>query len=129
MFASILSVFHLLRLSSVALPLLSSACPFACLVCSCVFVVFVVVSLSLTDYMQKRKGAKVLPLCPLLSCYVCLDACIVVEKFRCRCFGFFQFVRLVFPTDAARVRRLARSYFDFLGHNVNIAYNRSAFLK
>ena len=37
-FASILSVFHLLRLSSGALPLLFSACPLACLVCSCVLV-------------------------------------------------------------------------------------------
>ena len=39
LFASILSVFHLLRLSSGALPLLSSACPLSCLsflVCSCV---------------------------------------------------------------------------------------------
>ena len=37
-------------------------CLSSCLVCFCVLVVFVVVSFSLADYTQKRKGAKVLPL-------------------------------------------------------------------
>ena len=78
---------------------------------------------------RKKKGRKVFSSRPLLSCYVCLDACIVIKEFRCRCFGFFQFIRFVLPTDAAGVRRLARSYFDFLGRYVNIANNRSAFLK
>ena len=41
-FISFASVFHLLRLSSGALSLLSSACPLACLVCSCVLVGFCV---------------------------------------------------------------------------------------
>ena len=77
----------------------------------------------------KKKGRKGFAPCVLASCYVCLDACVVIEEFRCRCFRSFQLARLVLPTDAAWVGWLARSYFDFLGHNVNIAYNRPAFLK
>ena len=92
--------------------------------CGCV-----VVSFSLTDYTQKERAQGFAFLCPLLSCYVCLDACIVIKIFRCRCFCFFQFVRFVLPCDAACIRRLARSYFDFLRHYVDITYNRSAFLK
>ena len=65
----------------------------------------------------------------LFVCYVCLDACIVIKKFRCCCFGFFQFVRLVLPCNTASIRRLARSNFDFLRHYVDITYNRPAFLK
>ena len=76
----------------------------------------------------RKKGRKVF-LRPLLSCYLCLDSCIVIKEFRCRCFGFFQFVRLVIPTNAGSIGRLARSYFDFLRHYVDITYNRFAFLK
>ena len=65
-FAPIFSFFHLLRLSSRALPLLSSACPLVCLVCSCVIVGFVF-SFSLTDVCAKRKGA---PYWCVLSCLV-----------------------------------------------------------
>lgn len=57
-----LSVFHLLRLSSGALPLLSSVCPFSLFVgCSCCF-------LFPYGLYAKRKGAKVCPLRPLVSC-------------------------------------------------------------
>ena len=121
---------------------LPAFCPSPCLLCSgclllvllpClvlfVLVVFVVVSLSLTDYTQKERAQRFCPLCPLFVCYVCLDTCVVIKKFRCRCFGFFQFVRLVLPCNTASIRRLARSYFDFLWHYVDITYNRSAFLK
>ena len=80
----------------------------------------------------KRKGAKCIP-CVLACCCGCfirwLNSCIVIKKFRCRCFGFFQFVRLVCPTNASSIRRLAGSYFDFLRHYVDITYNRPAFLK
>ena len=54
-FAPIFSFFHLIRLSSGALPLLSSACPLGCLVCSCVIVGFVF-SFSLSDYTQKERA-------------------------------------------------------------------------
>ena len=57
-FASIFSFFHLLRLSSWALPLLSSACPLVCLVCSCALVGFVF-SFSLSDYTQKERAHRV----------------------------------------------------------------------
>lgn len=131
-FASLLSSFlsSLLLLLSLFLPsllvLLFSACPLACLVCSCVLVV---VSFSLSDYMQKRKGAKVLPLRPLLFCCGCLDSCVVIKELRCRCFGLFQLVWFVLPSNAARVGRLARSYFYPFRHYVDITNNRSAFLK
>lgn len=77
----------------------------------------------------KRKGTKVLPLCPRLFYCVCLDSCIVIEVFLCRCFGFFQFARLILPTNASSIRRLARSYFYPFRHYVNITYNSPAFLK
>ena len=69
-FAPIFSFFHLLRLSSRALPLLSSACPLVCLVCSCVIVGFVF-SFSLTDVCAKRKGAKCF--CVLSCPVVCIS--------------------------------------------------------
>ena len=78
---------------------------------------------------RKERAQRFCPLCPLLFCYVCLDACIVIKEFRCRCFGFFQFVGFVLPCNAARIGRLAGSYFDFLWHNVDITNNCSAFLK
>ena len=72
-FAPIFSFFHLLRLSSVALPLLSLACPLS-LPCLSLWLVLgfpfvgVVVSFSLSDVCAKRKGAKCCSLRPLLSC-------------------------------------------------------------
>ena len=75
-----------------------------------------------------KKGA---PCWCVLSCPVVglLYSCVVIKEFRCRCFGLFKFIRFVLPSNTARVGRFARSYFDFLGHNVNITDNRSAFLK
>ena len=90
---------------------------------------WVVVSFSLSDYTQKRKGAKCCYLRPLLFCCGCLDSCIVIKEFRCCCFGFFQFIRLIMPTNTASVWRFARFHFDFLRHYVDITYNPSAFLK
>ena len=105
---------------------LSFVCPLALSFLSCFVFVF---AFSLTDYTQKRKGAKVLLLASSLRVLWVLDSCIVIKKFRCRCFGFFQFVRFVLPCNAARIRRLARSYFYPFRHNIDITYNRSAFLK
>ena len=60
-------------------------------------------SFSLRMIATKRKGAKGFP-CVLSSFVVCcLNSCIVIKKLRCRCFGFFQLIRFVFPTNAARV--------------------------
>ena len=42
-----------------SLPLLFSACPLSCLICSCVLVAFVVVSFSLSDYAQKERAQSV----------------------------------------------------------------------
>ena len=78
---------------------------------------------------QKERAQRFCPLRPLFVCCACLDSCIVVEKLPRCVFGFFQFVRFVLPCNAARIRRLARSNFDFLRHYVDIAYNSSAFLK
>lgn len=69
-FAPIFPFFHLLRLSSGALPLLSLACPLS-LPCLSLWLVLgfpfvgVVVSFSLTDVCAKRKGAKYCSLRPL----------------------------------------------------------------
>ena len=69
-FAPIFSFFHLLRLSSWALPLLSLACPLVCLVCSCVIVGFVF-SFSLTVYAQKERALRVW--CVLSRPVVCIS--------------------------------------------------------
>ena len=63
-------------LSSGALPLLSSACPLVCLVCSCVLVGFVF-SFSLADYMQKkgRKGLSLASSLRVLWLFRCLYSC------------------------------------------------------
>lgn len=53
------SAFLLLCLSSGALLCYPLLVLFACLVCSCVLVGFVVVSFSLTDYMQKERALRV----------------------------------------------------------------------
>ena len=92
--------------------------------------VWVIVSFSLTDYETKKKGRKGFAPCVLSSFVVyLLYSCIVIKEFCSSCFGFFQFARFVLPTNTARVRRLARSYFDFLRHYVDITNNRSAFLE
>ena len=126
-FSFFASAFHLL-------------CPFLCPLCSgylllvllhclCGSLGVVVVSFSLSVYAQKERAQRFCPLCPLLFYCGCLDSYIVIKEFRCRCFGFFEFIRFVLPCNAARIGRLARSYFDFLRHNVNIANYCSAFLK
>ena len=79
---------------------------------------------------RKKERAQGFAPCVLSSCVACcLNSCIVIKEFRCRCFGFFQFARLVLPCNTASIRRLARSNFDFIRHNVDITNNRSAFLK
>ena len=70
-FAPICSFFHLLRLSSWALPLLALACPLVCLVCSCVIVGFVF-SFSLTVYAQKERAQFLASSLVLLCAYYIL---------------------------------------------------------
>lgn len=144
-FASILSVFLLLCLSFVLLSLclLSFLCslPIFCgftfvvlcwsscmpclFLCACGFCVF----LFPFGLYAKRKGAKVCPLRPRLSYCVCSDSCTVIEKLPRCVFGFFQFVRLIMPTNTTGVGRFTRFYFDFLRHYIDITYNPPAFLK
>ena len=123
----------LVLLSSCSLAWLPVLCLVFCpLVLSCLFLCpcgFCRCFLFPYGLYAKERAQRFCPLCPLLSCYVGLYSCVVIKKFRCRCFGFFQFVRLVLPTNTTGVGRLARSYFDFLRHYVDITYNRSAFLK
>ena len=57
------------------------------------------------------------------------NSCNVVEKLPRCVFGFFQFVRLVMPTNTTGVGRFARFHFDFVRHYINIANNPPAFLK
>ena len=57
------------------------------------------------------------------------NSCNVVKKLRCRCFGFFQFVRFILPTNTTGVGRLAGSHLNPFRHNVNITDNPPAFLK
>ena len=113
--------------------LLSSACPLGCLA-SDLGLVFSLCGLLLflfpLRYIRKKKGRKVLFFASshgvLLSRS---NSCNVVKKLRCRCFGFFQFVRFILPTNTTGVGRLARSYFYPLGHNIDITNNCSSFLK
>ena len=105
---------------------LSSCCPLSL---PCLSLWVVVFSFFLSDYTQKERAQRFCSLRPLFVCYVCLDSCNVVEKLPRCVFGFFQFVRLVFPTNTTGVRRFARSYFNFLRHYIDITYNPSAFLK
>ena len=128
------SAFHLLcpcfcPFVLVSLCLLSFACPLSCLssfVCSCVLCGFCC-CFFFPFGIYAKKGA----ISCVLSfvCCECSKSCIVVEKLRCRCFGFFQFARLVLPTNTSSIRRLACFYFDFLRHYIDITYNSSAFLK
>ena len=78
---------------------------------------------------RKKRGRKGFSLRPLFVCCECSNSCNVIKELRCRCFGFFQFVRLILPTNTGRIRRLACFHFDFLRHNIDITYNPSAFLK
>ena len=69
--------FYALCLSSGALSLLFSACPLACLVCSCVVVGFVF-SFSLSDYTQKERAQRFVPCvlsCPVVGCCYAFANC------------------------------------------------------
>ena len=80
--------------------------------------------------MRKKKGRKVLSFASSLDVlFSRSNSCNVVKKLRCRCFGFFQFVRFILPANTTGVGGLARSYFYPLGHNINITNNCSSFLK
>ena len=70
---------------------------------SCLSGFVFVVSFSLADYAQKERAQSVCPLRPLLSCCVCSDSCAVIEKLLRCVFGFFQFVRLIMPTNTASI--------------------------
>ena len=133
-FAPIFSFFHLLRLSSVALPLLSLACSLGCLASALglVFSLFVGCCCFFFPYgcMRKKKGRKVLFLASSLGVlFSRSNSCNVVKKLRCRCFGFFQFVRFILPTNTTGVGRLAGSHLNPFRHDVNITDNPPAFLK
>ena len=127
-FSSSLTIFCPFACPFLSLLLLSSGCPLSLwLVVG--FLSFGLLFLFPFRTIRKKKGHKVFSLRPLFVGCGCLDSCIVIKEFRCRCFGLFQFVGFVLPCDAASVRRFARFYFDFLRHYVDITYNRSAFLK
>ena len=80
--------------------------------------------------MRKKKGRKVLFFASSLGVLFSRSkSCNVVKKLRCRCFGFFQFVRFILPTNTTGVRRLAGSHLNPFRHNVNITDNPPAFLK
>ena len=80
--------------------------------------------------MRKKKGRKVLFFASSLSVlFSRSNSCNVVKKLRCRCFGFFQFVRFILPTNTTGVGRLAGSHLNPFRHNVNITDNPPAFLK
>ena len=79
---------------------------------------------------RKKKGRKVLFFASSLGVlFSRSNSCNVVKKLRCRCFGFFQFVRFILPTNTTGVRRLAGSHLNPFRHNVNITDNPPAFLK
>ena len=127
------SVFLLLLLCLPAFMLVVLLCSGCLSLSSCiVFValwVWLLFPFPLRYIRKKERAQRFCPLCPLFVCCGRLNSCVVIKEFRCRCFGFFQFVRFVLPCNAAGVRRLARSYFDFFRHYVDITNNRSAFLK
>ena len=125
-FAFVFLLLSLCLLSFYALCLLWLS---SCLVFAALSLWVFVFSFSLSDYTQKERAQRFCSLRPLFVCCVCSDSCTVVEKLLRCVFGFFQFVRFVLPTNTTGVRRFARSYFDFLRHNVDITNNRPAFLK
>ena len=81
-------------------------------------------------YAQKERAQSVV-LCVLSRgvLFSRSNSCNVVKKLRCRCFGFFQFVRFILPTNTAGVGRLAGSHLNPFRHDVNITDNPPAFLK
>ena len=80
--------------------------------------------------MRKKKGRKVLSFASSLDVlFSRSNSCNVVKKLRCRCFGFFQFVRFILPANTTGVGRLAGSHLNPFRHNVNITDNPPAFLK
>ena len=62
-----------------------------------------VFSFSLTDYTQKERALRFCSLRPLFACCVCSDSRTIIEKLLRCVFGFFQFVRLILPTNTCRV--------------------------
>ena len=148
-FASILSLlpmFYLfcIRFSSSSSPFFCPlSCPFA-LVFAFLFTSLLLLSLfvllsSLSvgccfffpyGCMRKKKGRKVLSFASSLDVlFSRSNSCNVVKKLRCRCFGFFQFVRFILPANTTGVGRLAGSHLNPFRHNVNITDNPPAFLK
>lgn len=140
-FASILSLLPMFYLFCIRFSSSSPFfCPLSCPLCSCFLCLsscpLLVLSLCgllfLFPYgcMRKKKGRKVLSFASshgvLLSRS---NSCNVVKKLRCRCFGFFQFVRFILPANTTGVRRLAGSHLNPFRHNVNITDNPPAFLK
>ena len=128
-FISFASVFLLLRLSFVLFLVLFAPAFFACPLvlslfvgCCCFFFPY--------GCMRKKKGRKVLSFASSLDVlFSRSNSCNVVKKLRCRCFGFFQFVRFIIPANTTGVGRLAGSHLNPFRHNVNITDNPPAFLK
>ena len=114
--------------------LLSSACPLGCLASDLGLVLSLFVGCCCFFFpygcMRKKKGRKVLFFASSLSVlFSRSNSCNVVKKLRCRCFGFFQFVRFILPANTTGVGRLAGSHLNPFRHNVNITDNPPAFLK
>ena len=80
---------------------------FACFVCSCVFVVFVVVSFSLTDYTQKKKGRKGFALVSSLCLVLCIVVLDVLKHYRYLLL-FIVTISVAFADDSSNVFRLFR---------------------
>ena len=132
-FSSILSLSHPFFFFAYLLGL-CLCCPWLVLL-SALFVlvslwvfVCVVVSFSLSVYPQKERALRV-GASSLGVLFCRSNSCNVVKKLRCRCFGFFQFVRFILPTNTTGVGRLAGSHLNPFRHNVNITDNPPAFLK
>ena len=116
--------FVVIGLSSWLLGFCSWSCPLS--LCGLLLLLF----LFPLRYIRKKKGRKVLFFASSLGVlFSHSNSCNVVKKLRCRCFGFFQFVRFILPANTTGVGGLARSYFYPLGHNINITNNCSSFLK
>ena len=98
-FLGLLQLLYLLIV--VCLVVIASLRLFVCFVC------VVGGFLSLRMIATKRKGAPCwCSLSLFVGCgrFICRsNSCAVIKKLCCRCFGFFQFVRFVLPTNAARV--------------------------
>ena len=114
--------------------LLSSACPLGCLASDLGLVLSLFVGCCCFFFpygcMRKKKGRKVLFFASSLSVlFSRSNSCNVVKKLRCRCFGFFQFVRFILPANTTGVGRLAGYHLNPFRHNVNITDNPPAFLK